>query len=85
MLKKTLKAIGIPAIALAGLLTLVRPPQASAAVRFGVTVGGPVYAYPTYPYPYRTYYYYHHYPRYRERVYVYPRGYWHRGRYIYYR
>lgn len=87
MLKRTLRAIGIPALAFAGMLAIVHPPQANAAVRFGVTVGGPVYAYPAYPYPYRyyPYDYYYHYPHhhYRARVYVYPHGYWHRGRHGY--
>jgi hypothetical protein len=51
-----LKRIGIPVIALAAMLTLFSPHQASAAVRFGVYVGAPLYrAYPPYPpyaYPY---------------------------------
>ena len=85
MLKRTLRAIGIPALAFAGMLAIVHPPQANAAVRFGVTVGGPVYVYPAYPYRYYPYDYYYHYPHhhYRARVYVYPHGYWHRGRHGY--
>jgi hypothetical protein len=43
-----LKKIGIPAIALLGMLALA-PHQAKAAVRFGVVVGAPVYTYPVYP------------------------------------
>jgi len=47
-----LKKIGLSAIALAAMLILVAPPQASAAVRFGVSIGAPVYTYPGSPYPY---------------------------------
>ena len=42
------KKIGLPAIALLGMLAMA-PHQAQAAVRFGVVVGGPAYAYPVYP------------------------------------
>jgi len=58
-----LRRIGILLIVLAALLFLTSPPQASAAVRFGMYVGQPVYTYyPAYtytytPYPYRYYYY----------------------------
>ncbi len=41
-----LKKIGLPVIALAGMLAMA-PHQANAAVRFGFTVGAPVY--PVYP------------------------------------
>ncbi len=44
-----LKKIGLPLFALAAAVILILPPQASAAVRLGVYVGGPVYAYPAYP------------------------------------
>jgi hypothetical protein len=45
-----LKKIGIPLLALAGMMVLIPTPKASAAVRFGVVVGGgPRYAYPVYP------------------------------------
>jgi hypothetical protein len=47
-MKKMLKKIGLPAIALLGLLAMA-PHQANAAVRFGVVVGAPAYAYPAYP------------------------------------
>jgi len=42
------KKIGLPAIALLGMLAMA-PHQAKAAVRFGVVVGRPAYAYPVYP------------------------------------
>jgi hypothetical protein len=42
------KKIGLPAIALLGMLAMA-PHQANAAVRFGVVVGRPAYAYPVYP------------------------------------
>jgi len=41
-----LKKIGFPVLALAAMLALVPPQKASAAVRFGVVVGGPVYTAP---------------------------------------
>jgi hypothetical protein len=47
-MKKMLKKIGLPAIALLGMLAMA-PHQANAAVRFGVVVGRPAYAYPVYP------------------------------------
>ena len=43
-----LKKIGIPAIALLGILAMA-PHQAKAGVRFGVYVGAPVYTAPVYP------------------------------------
>jgi hypothetical protein len=43
-----LKKIGLPAIALLGMLAMA-PHQASAAVRFGVAVRTPAYAYRAYP------------------------------------
>jgi hypothetical protein len=42
-----LRKLGIPALVLGALMTIV--PAASAGVRFGVGIGGPVYA-PAYPY-----------------------------------
>jgi hypothetical protein len=75
--RKMLKRIGIPVIALAAMLTLFSPHQASAAVRFGVYVGAPVYrAYPpyppyAYPYPVPAYSYYGYPP-----VYAYPTPYY---------
>lgn len=47
-----LKKIGLPIMALAGLLTFVTPPKADARIRFGVAIGGPVYTAPVPPYPY---------------------------------
>ncbi|HEV3201038.1 MAG TPA: hypothetical protein VGZ73_24215 [Bryobacteraceae bacterium] len=47
-----LKKIGLSAIALAAMMILVAPPQANAAVRFGVSIGAPVYTYPVNPYSY---------------------------------
>ena len=43
-----LKKIGLPAIALLGMLAAA-PHQAKAAVRIGVAIGAPAYAYPVYP------------------------------------
>jgi len=42
------KKIGLPVIALLGMLAMA-PHQAKAAVRFGVVVGQPAYTYPAYP------------------------------------
>ncbi|MGA3044539.1 MAG: hypothetical protein ABSF54_27515 [Bryobacteraceae bacterium] len=54
-----LKKLGIPVLLLAAALTAT---PAKAAVRFGVGIGGPVYA-PAYPYAYSPYYYgYYGYP-----------------------
>ncbi len=44
-----LKKIGLPMLALAGLMAFVAPHPADARVRFGVAIGGPVYPAP-YPY-----------------------------------
>lgn len=52
MLKKTLKRLGLPMLALAGALMFVGTPQADARVRFGVYVGPGYYSYPAYPYGY---------------------------------
>jgi hypothetical protein len=60
-----LKKVGLPLLALAALLTVVPAQKANAGVRFGVTVGGPAYAYPAYPGPYAYPYsdpYYNAYP-----------------------
>ena len=49
-----LKRIGLPAIALLGMLTMAAAPAAQAGVRFGVYFGGPapVYRYAPPPVPY---------------------------------
>jgi hypothetical protein len=47
-----LKKIGLPMIALAGLMAFASPRPADARVRFGVSIGGPVYTAPVAPYPY---------------------------------
>jgi hypothetical protein len=44
-----LKKIALPVVALVAMLILASAP-AKAAVRFGITVGPPVYTYPAYPY-----------------------------------
>ena len=44
-----LKKIALPVVALVALMILASAP-AKAAVRFGITVGPPVYTYPAYPY-----------------------------------
>src|SRR5260370_16920174 len=72
-----LKKIGIPIFVILTLMVLMAPMQANAGVRFGVTVGPPVYYYPpaytySYPYPYYDPYVY---------GYAYPRSYY---RYPYY-
>lgn len=51
MLKK-FKKLSIPVVALLGMLVLLTPPQASARVRFGISIGGPVYTAPVAPYSY---------------------------------
>jgi hypothetical protein len=54
-----LKKIGFSALALFAVMVLASPPRASAAVRFGLVVGGPVYRAPApvYSYPYADPYY----------------------------
>jgi len=47
-MKKMLKKIGLPVIALLGMLAMA-PHPAKAAVRFGVVIGRPAYTYPVYP------------------------------------
>jgi hypothetical protein len=70
-----LKKLGIPTLVLGALLSVV---PAHAAVRFGVGIGGPVYA-PAYPY----YPYYHYNPYYAYPAYPYVGVYggwgWHGG------
>ena|ERR1051326_8154976 len=87
-----LKKIGIPVLALCAVALLVAPSRANAGVRFGVFIGGPVYAYPAYPPPppppqiyYNPYPVYPVYPYVAPApVYVYPRyGFYWRGRYGY--
>jgi hypothetical protein len=72
------KKVGLPLLALAALLMVVPAQKANAAVRFGVAVGGPVYAYPAYPGPYAYPYsepYYNAYPSYVARAPGYVYGY----------
>jgi hypothetical protein len=47
-----LKKIGLPMMALAGILAFGAPRAAQARVHFGVAIGGPVYTAPVAPYPY---------------------------------
>ncbi len=47
-----LKKIGLPMMALAGLMAFGAPRAAEARVHFGVSIGAPVYAAPVTPYPY---------------------------------
>jgi hypothetical protein len=47
-----LKKIGLPLIALAGIMAFGAPRAAQARVHFGVAIGGPVYTAPVAPYPY---------------------------------
>ena len=82
-----LKKIALPVVALVAMLILASAP-AQAAVRFGITIGPPVYTYPAYPDPYAYSYDYadpYVYPGYNyyapAPTYVYPyftyRGGWH--------
>jgi hypothetical protein len=68
-----LKKIGIPLVALAAMVILVPAPKASAAVRFGISVGRPAYSYPVDPYAYSSPYTndYYSYPSYRAPIYGY--------------
>ena len=75
-----LKKIGIPMLVLVAMLAILAPSTASAAVRFGVTVG-PVYPYPAYPYAYSYPYGYGYYAPYPAPAYHYWRG--HRDHYYY--
>jgi hypothetical protein len=47
-----LKKIGLPLVALAGIMAFGAPRAAQARVHFGVAIGGPVYTAPVAPYPY---------------------------------
>lgn len=51
-----LKKIGLPMLAVAGILAFATPQKADARVRFGIGIGGPVYTAPVpvapYAYPY---------------------------------
>jgi hypothetical protein len=69
-----LKKLALPVVALAMILILTSAP-AKAAVRFGVTIGPPVYTYPAYPYysaPYVDPYYAPNYYYAPAPAYVYP-------------
>jgi hypothetical protein len=67
------KKIGLSSIALAAMLMLAAPPRASAKVRFGVSVGRPVYSYPVDPYAYNYPYNYQYDPYgYQGYNYAYP-------------
>jgi hypothetical protein len=77
-----LKKLMIPALLLGAAFSAV---PAQAAVRFGVGIGGPVYA-PAYPYAYGPYYGYYGYPVYRGYYGPYFYGTWgHRWHGHYYR
>jgi len=54
---KVLRKLGIPAMVMAGMLTLFSSTPAEARVRFGVGIGGPAYPVYTYPDPYYNPYY----------------------------
>jgi len=68
-----LKKIGIPLVVLAAMVTLVPAPKASAAVRFGISVGRPAYSYPVDPYACSSSYTndYYSYPSYQAPIYGY--------------
>jgi hypothetical protein len=81
MLKKTLKRLGLPMLALAGALMFVGTPQADARVRYGVYVGPGYYSYPVYPYAYPYVYGYGpYYGGYWVGGHHYHGGHWHRYR-----
>jgi|SRR5580658_9062180 hypothetical protein len=71
-----IKKIGLPLIALTAVLAFATPKQADARVRFGVSVGGPVYVgpapYAPYAYPAYNPYYAAPYPAYVGPAYVGP-------------
>lgn len=67
-----LKKIGLPMMALAGLL-MFAPNQAKAGVRVGVVVGAPAYRYPVYPRVYAPVY---PAPAYVAPAYAYPYATW---------
>ena len=56
-MKMLLRKLGIPVVALAGMLALFNPTSADARVRFGVAIGAPPYPVAAYPYPYYDPYY----------------------------
>lgn len=57
-MKSLLRKLGIPAVALAGMLALFTPSSADAKVHFGIGIGvSPYWSYP-YQYPYYGPYYY---------------------------
>jgi hypothetical protein len=56
-MKKLLRNLGVPAVALAGMLALFSPASADARVRFGVEIGVPPYPVYAPPYPYYGPYY----------------------------
>jgi hypothetical protein len=66
---KKLKLFGIPALLLAGAMTLFTPSPADARVRVGVAIGAPYYTYGPYGYAYYGggpyYYHWHHYHHWR--------------------
>ena len=86
-----LKKIGIPIVAVLAFMVLLAPMHANAGVRFGVTVGPPVYYAPpyvySYPYPYYDPYvygygyprYYYRYPYYSSYPYYSGSFYWRGG------
>ena len=69
------KKFGLAVALLVGMFVLISPPQAEAAVRFGISVG-PVYSYPAYPYVVNPYPYPYSYPyAYQYSPYAYSYGY----------
>ncbi|HWC96881.1 MAG TPA: hypothetical protein VG456_09035 [Candidatus Sulfopaludibacter sp.] len=57
-----LKKLGLPVLALGALMAFAAPQKADARVRFGVSIGGPVYTAPAPVYPYGYGYPYQGYP-----------------------
>jgi hypothetical protein len=71
-----LKKLSLPLLVLLAALLLIPTPQAAAAVRFGVFIGGPVYARPIYPRPYYVDPYPYAYAPAYVSPYSYGRGHW---------
>jgi hypothetical protein len=63
-----LKKLGLPVLALAALMAFAAPQKADARVRFGISIGGPVY---TAPVPVAPYGYGYSYPEYQVDPYAY--------------
>jgi hypothetical protein len=72
-----LKKIGLPLMLMAGMLAFAAPRQAEAKIRFGISIGAPIYMPPAPPYPYGYSYPYPGFSSdyYAAPTYAYPYGY----------